>query len=269
MSGRQKTKARLFTLVVSCGIGSLAAPAVASPIKYQLSIPTATVQLGSQSFTNVGVTFTFIGDDANAFPGSTPSGIPGVPDLTYSAIYQGVASVTINGPGPAQQTAYFLPNQIVVSIDHANEGVGFGFVAGGVGPSGLDATKLEPIYPGAISDRAIFSGQTHTGWIGYDLTFAYAMNHTNIFGGEFHADGSVDIIAAVYACNQFNGSIYYVSCGAPAPVPTSLGSFTINTILEPTLTGMGTVVLGEFTATVGPALPPAPLPPTNLSVTPQ
>jgi hypothetical protein len=269
MPGLQTTRAKLLSLLVSCAIGSLAVPAGASPIKYQVSIPTAAVQLGSQSFTNVGVILTFIGDDANAFPGSTPSGIPGVPDLTYSAIYKGVSSVTINGPGPAQTTAYFLPNQIVVSVDHANEGVGFGFVAGGVGASGLDATRLEPIYPGGISDRAIFSGQTHTGWIGYDLTFAYAMNHSNIFGGEFHADGSVDIIAAVYVCNQFNGSIYYVSCGAPAPIPTSLGTFTINTILEPTLTGMGNVVLGEFTATVGPALPPVPSPPTNLSVTPQ
>ena len=136
-------------------------------------------------------------------------------------------------------------------MDHNHEGVGFGFVAGGVGSAGFDVRQLQPIYPAGISDTASFSGvtQTPTGWLDYDLTFAYAQSHTNVFGGEFHADGSVDIKAAVYSCNQFNGSVYYPTCAAPAPLPTDLGSFTINKILEPALAGSGNVVLGEFRAT--------------------
>ena len=254
------------------GVGAclLATTAWAAPIKYQLSIPNAFVQLGAQQYSNVPITFTLISDDKNVVSGTTPSGIPGI-DIKYSAIYQGVASVTIGTAGPAQTTANFSPNVVVLSVDHNNEGIGFGFVPGGVGSTGFDVTQLQPIYPGAITDYAVFSGvsQTPPGWKDYDLTFAYAQSHTNYYGGEFHADGSVDIKAAVYSCNQFNGTIYYPSCAAPASLPTNLGNFTINTILEPTLTGMGNVVLGEFTATTTPALPPAPLPPTGLSVTTQ
>jgi hypothetical protein len=67
-------------------------------IKYQLMIPNATVQLGSQSYTNVQVMFTFVGDDSNVFSGTIPDpALPAV--LTYSAIYQGVASVTIISSG--------------------------------------------------------------------------------------------------------------------------------------------------------------------------
>ena len=43
-------------------------------------------------------TFTFVGDDTNVISGTTPSGIVGIPDISYSAIYQGVASVTVTGP---------------------------------------------------------------------------------------------------------------------------------------------------------------------------
>lgn len=252
------------------GVSLMAAEASAAPIKYQLSIPNASVQLGAQLHSNVPVTFTLVSDDTKVVSGTTPSGIPGV-DIGYSVIYQGVASVSIGAPGPAQTTAYFSPNVIVVNIDHRNSGIGFGFVPGGVGSAGFDVTQLQPIYPGALSNYATFTGVTQTppGWSGYDLTFAYAQSHTNVSGGEFHADGSVDIQAAVYSCNQFNGTIYYPVCATPASLPTNLGAFTINVILEPTILGSGNVILGEFTATTTPALPPPPAPPSGLSVTTQ
>jgi hypothetical protein len=244
-------------------------PAGAAPIMYQLTIPRATTHIGSQTYANVRVTFTFVGDDTNVVSGAAPSGIPGVPDIQYSAIYQGVASVTIGVPAPVLASAFFSPNQIVLTVDHNNEGIGFGFVPGGVGPTGFDVTQLQPIYPASITDYGVFPGvtQTHTGWKGYDLTLAYAKNHTTIFGGEFHADGSVDISAAVYSCNQFNGSIYYMSCASPAPIQTDQGTFTIDRIDEPTLTGVGAVNIGEFTAASAP--PGVPSPPSGLSVTPQ
>jgi hypothetical protein len=269
MSLVQRWWFRRVTLFGLCAAWGWAVPAGAAPIRYQLTIPNATAHLGSQTYANVRVTFTFVGDETNVVSGAAPSGIPGVPDIQYSAIYQGVASVTVGGPAPVLASAFFSPNQIVLTVDHNNEGIGFGFVPGGVGASGLDATQLQPIYPGSITDYGIFPGVTQTppGWKGYDLTLAYPKSHTNYFGGEFHADGSVDILAAVYSCNQFNGSIYYISCASPAPIQTDQGPFTIDRIVEPTLTGMGAVIIGEFTAASAP--PGVPSPPSGLSVTPQ
>ena len=268
MQNEEETGWKLRAWLCPFAVCVLTTLASAAPIKYQLTIPNAVVQLGTQVYSNVPVTFTLISDDTKVVSGTTPSGIPGV-DIAYSVIYQGSASVSIGAAGPAQVTANFSPNVLVLNIDHRNEGIGFGFVPNGVGSGGFDVTQLQPIYPGAISDYAIFSGvtQTQTGWRSYDLTLGYAQSHTNISGGEFHADGSVDIQAAVYSCNQFNGTIYYPSCAAPAALPTNLGMFTINMILEPTLTGMGNVVLGEFTAAAAPAVAPAP--PAGLSVTTQ
>jgi hypothetical protein len=269
MSVVQRWWFRLVTLFALCGACGLAVPADASGIKYQLMIPSATVHFGSQTYTGAHVTFTFVGDDSNVVSGTTPSGIPGVPDISYSALYQGCASLTAAGPPPLLVNAVVTSYQIVVTVDHNNEGVGFGFLPSGLGASGFDVTQLQPIYPAAISDDALFAGQTPPGWKGYDLTLAYAESHTNYYGGEFHADGSVDIFAAVYSCNQFNGSIYLISCGSPAPIQTDLGTFTIDVIVEPTWTGVGPVDMGEFTAmAASPCVPPVPpSPPGNLSVT--
>jgi hypothetical protein len=168
----------LFVLCVAC---VLAVPAGAAAIKYQLTISNATVQLGSQTYAGVPVTFTFVGDDTNVVSGTVATGIPTVPTLGYSAIYQGVSSVTIGASGAVLASAVFAPNQVVLSVDHLNGGVGFGFVPGGIGVSGFDVSQLQPIYPGGISNYQGFSGVTQTppGWMGYDLTLAYAESHTN------------------------------------------------------------------------------------------
>jgi hypothetical protein len=268
MSQRRKYWSRQTCLPGICAALLLALSAHAAPIRYQLTIPTAFINLGPTPYSNVRLVFTFTGDDSDVISGTTPSGIPGVPDISYSAIYKGVASVTVGGPAPVLTTAVFAPNQIVVNIDHNNEGIGFGLVPGGVGPSGFDVTQLQPIYPVAISNYAQFAGYTQTpaGWMNYDLTLAYARNNTNIAGGEFHTDGSVDITAAVYSCNQFGGSIYNYVCAGPAPVQTDKGVFTMGQIAEPTLSGTGAVKIGEFTAESAPATPSAP---NNLSGTVQ
>jgi len=102
-----------------------------------------------------------------------------------------------------------------------------------------------------ISDYDSFPGvvETPRGWNGYDLTLAYAQSHT-LLGAEFHADGSVDILAPVYSCNQFGGSIFVGGCAIPAPIQTNLGAFTIDAILEPTTVGTQgrPLYIGEFTA---------------------
>ena len=266
MSDLRKHLATLTRLAILGAALLFTLPAHAAPIRYQLTIQRAFINLGPMPYSNVSLTFTFTGDDSDVISGTVPSGVAGVPDISYSVIYKGVASVTIGAPTPI--TATFAPNQIVISIDHSNEGIGFGSVPGGVGSSGFDVTQLQPLYPAAISNYAQFSGVTQTppGWMNYDLTLAYAKNHTNIFGGEFHADGSVDISAAVYSCNQFGGSIYNYVCSGPAAIPTDKGPFTMGQIAEPTFTGMGSVTIGEFTAS---APPPTPLPPSSLSGTVQ
>jgi len=261
-----KVNAMLTTFAAALAF-ALPLLAPAAPIRYQLTVSRAFINLGPMPYSNVSLVFTFTGDDSDVISGTVPSGIAGVPDISYSAIYKGVASVTIGVPTPI--TAVFAANQIVISIDHNNEGIGFGLIPGGVGPSGFEVTQLQPLYPAAISNYAQFTGITQTppGWMNYDLTLAYARNNTNIFGGEFHADGSVDNTAAVYSCNQFGGSIYNYVCSGPAAIPTDKGSFAMGQIAEPTFTGMGSVTMGEFTAAVAPT--PSPAPPSNLSGTVQ
>jgi hypothetical protein len=206
-------KSRLWvTLRLFALCGALAASASASPIKYQLKVPNATVHIGAQTYANFPVTFTFVGDDANAVTGTV---VIGGTSIIYSAIYQGVASVEVNsGPGGSLATAVFAPNQIVVSADHNNQGFGFGLVPGGIGPAGFDVTQLQPLYPAGVSIYAFFSGESLSNLYGYDLTLNYARNNTAL-NTAFHPDGSVDILAAVYVCDQFNGSIYFMNCAFP------------------------------------------------------
>lgn len=250
-------KSRLWvTLRLFALCGALAASASASPIKYQLKVPNATVHIGAQTYANFPVTFAFVGDDANAVTGMV---VIGGRSIIYSAIYQGVASVEVNsGPGGSLATAVFAPNQIVVSADHNNQGFGFGLVPGGIGPAGFDVTQLQPLYPAGVSIYAFFNGESLSNLYGYDLTLNYARNNTAL-NTAFHPDGSVDILAAVYVCDQFNGSIYYMSCAFPPDaIQTDQGAFSIDEIPEPTLVGSAfPLYIGEFTATpIGPVLVP-------------
>jgi len=245
MPAVQKRRSRLI-LFLFCSACWLAVRAGAEPIKYQLTVPVATVQIGSQTYSGDQVVFTFTGDDTNVFSGSIPDGPGSI--LTYAAIYQGDASVTVIGSGGVLASAIFAPNQIVVSIDHRNEGVGFGFVPGGIGASGFDVMQLQPLYPAGISNYNVFPGSTTDNWAAYDLTLAYARSQAP-FASAFQADGSADILAAVYACNQFGGSIFSGGCASPAPIQTNLGDFTINPIFEPTTVGsQRPLYTGEFTA---------------------
>src|SRR5690348_11798195 len=110
----EKRFSRLTIFVLCAGLG-WAARAGAEPIEYQLLLPNATMQLGSQTYTGDQVQFTFIGDDANVISGSISDGPSSI--LTYSAIYQGTASVSImDAGGNVLANATFDPNQIVVSI---------------------------------------------------------------------------------------------------------------------------------------------------------
>lgn len=164
---------------------------------------------------------------------------------------QGVASVTVSDSGGVLASAVFAANQIVVSVDHLNTGVGFGVVPGGIGASGFDVTQLQPLYPAAVGGNPYYSGVGTVSccWTGYDLTLAYARNNASP-GSPFHADGSTDIFSFVYSCNQFSGSANNGTCGSPVPVQTNQGAFTIDKIFPSDALRAGQpVYIGEFTAT--------------------
>jgi hypothetical protein len=248
----------------------------AAPIEYTLTLPASilpTVTLGGTAYVGDQVEFTFVGDDRNVIHGSAPAGSFTIP---YAAIYQGTGGIVISNGSQILANVQVAPNQFVVNADLSNVGYGFGFVPGGIGPSGFDVSQLQSIYPAGISNRGE-TGTTPTvtqyGYTGadpatrsfdpYDLTLASAMSLTSVttspFPTEpargimpFGADGSADIFGAVYSCYGFNGSQYYPQCPGPVPpIVTSGGDFSIVGILEPALFTQNpqqSALVAEFTA---------------------
>ncbi len=237
----------LAPLIVSAGAVHAAA------VEYTLTVPYADVVLGGTNYAYNGywTRFIFDGDDANVV---NANGL----GVAFSAIFQGTAGVQILNHGSVVTTAVFAPNQIVVTADRSNGGLGFGFVPGGVGATGLDIGQLQPLYPMSISNygRGAFGYDTQ-----YNLTLAFATAHAgqtysapSIWPSgvlPFASDGSADVFGAVYSCNGFSGFLLAAGCFLGSPIHTNLGDFTINTLmslqgLEPSHPGVPMV--GEFTA---------------------
>jgi hypothetical protein len=187
------------------------AHAVAHPVRYTMTIPAATVQLGTASFDSVTVKLTFIGDDANVVLGSIPNGFGGT--LSFAANYKGVSSVALFNGSTQVAAATFAANQLAVSSDFSNGGFGFGYMPSGV----FDVTTFQPLYPGGISPNPTPANFTPTVSFGYDLTL-------------WATPSSRTEIATVNSCYGFNGSIFGEICGAPVPLATDQGSFTIEQI---------------------------------------
>jgi hypothetical protein len=240
-----------------CMAGSTAATVVAahaSPVEYTLTVPYADVVIGSTnySYNTYSTRFVFDGDDANVFRAS-------VPFVAFAAIYQGTSKVEILNGSTVIASATFLPNQVVVSADLSNGGLGFGFVPGGIGASGFDVAQFQPLYPMSITNygRGSFGYDQN-----YDLTLAFAQANAGISYPApatwpsgvlpFDADGSADIFGAVFSCNGFNGFLYAPGCGLGAPLKTDKGDFTIGPLVS--LGGLFTYnanvmpMVGEFTA---------------------
>jgi hypothetical protein len=203
----------------------------AAPIEYSLTIPNATAHLGTQTYSNATVIFDFFGDDANVISESVPSGILTIPPIEYAANYKGAATVEILSGNAMLANATFLPKQIVATSDEHNGGVGFGYVAGGVGSS-FNVGQLQPLYPAGISNYLLLTGQDFP---------------------------NPPIQTFTYLCYEFGGSIFVGNCANPTFIPTDLGNLSIDIIAEPTTVGkLGTpITIGEFTAKpiVNPRLP--------------
>jgi MYXO-CTERM domain-containing protein len=247
----------LMRAVLGSAVATLGLTAHASPVEYALTVPYADVVLGgtNYAYNNYSTRFVFDGDDSNVIHQIlqvTPTF-----GLLFAAIYQGTARVQILNGSTVVASASFLPNQIVVSADINNGGLGFGFVPGGIGPSGLDVATLQPLYPMSITSygRGSF-GYDQT----FDLTLAFAMTNAGLTYDAppfwpaglvpFGADGSADIVGAVYSCNGFNGFLYAPGCTAPAPLQTDAGDFTIGVQYSSQglfVNNPGTPMVGEFT----------------------
>jgi hypothetical protein len=120
------------------GNSGITTDASASPVTYTIFAVTD-VSLGGHFYHNAQVYFKFSGDtsDIQSFNVTSPDG----GQASGSEITKGEASLLIMSGGHHIK-AKFLPNQIMISLDGDNGGVGFGSLTG---PNGL-----EPAYPLAI-----------------------------------------------------------------------------------------------------------------------
>lgn len=225
-------------LVVFFIMGGIGTTTGAAPIRYTLSFDTYflnptinvawefSVGLGSDVYTGstINVQLTFTGDDSDVHTDVSP--------VSFAEIHQGVATVTVLDGTQVLKTATFLPGQIVVSADQSNNGFGFGFVPGGIGPGGLDLAVLQPLYPAAISPA--FVGDPSPDQF-YDLTLAYAQANAGSSGTGFTygADGSAMLQAGLWSCYGFDGH-FNSGCTFPAPtIQTDQGDFSIIGNIQP------------------------------------
>ena len=239
-------------------LGLVCGLAQAAPVEYTLTLPYADVVIGdtNYAYNNYSTKFIFDGDDSNVVTALFPTGPSS--NLLFSAIYQGSAKVEILNGTQVVASAVFAPNQVVVSADSENGGLGFGFVPGGIGASGFDPTLLQPLYPGSITNygRGSFGYDQN-----YNLTLAFAAANAGqtypapstwpVGLVPFQSDGSADIFGAVFSCNGFNGFLFAPGCTAPAPIATDLGNFTINPLISLGGIFVGNTsvpLVGEFTA---------------------
>jgi hypothetical protein len=132
-----------FPVVVAAICAAVAsASAGAAPVTYLMDAITD-VSLGDDSYHMAQVRLKFVGDtqDAAYFNVTTTGHLFSNQAIGY-LISKGRASLEIRADG-RRVTAHFLPNQLFVSLDQYNGGVGFGAYVGA-------DHHLEPAYPLAI-----------------------------------------------------------------------------------------------------------------------
>lgn len=189
----------------------LVTSALAVPVTYT-GFTITDGQLGSWSFTNARVYLTFQTDTSNV----QQTQIAGV-NLAYVGSYPpaqlctgtptaaGTARVTIIKAGHSV-TATFAPNQIFVSIDQVNGGVGFG----SCGPSGF-----QPAYPLGIAGGTIF-GRIFPQLVGASPELAALpidLTENAAYSGR------------AYICVGF--PTFGAPCSPPNPLQTDKGTLTL------------------------------------------
>jgi hypothetical protein len=147
---RSPVCASLLASLLTLGADPVSA---ANLLKYSATVVTD-ARLGDRVFHNAAVTITFTGD------ASTITEVPGFPDDPNAFFWlpHGTAVVDIESRG-RHFFAHFAPDQLFVSIDTINLGMGIGSY---IGPNGL-----EPGYPlvfdrGSVGSRSFFLSSLST-----------------------------------------------------------------------------------------------------------
>lgn len=128
-------------LLAVAGIGCAGAStmAVASPVTYT-GFAVTDVRLGDHHYHQAQVFLRFVGDTTDVHP------LPPNAPVAGAMISKGSASLEIV-KGGQRVKARFMPDQLVVSVDHTNGGVGFGAMFGGT---------FAPAYPLAFDGANVF-----------------------------------------------------------------------------------------------------------------
>jgi hypothetical protein len=190
----------------------LASTALAAPVTYT-GFTITDGQLGSWTFTNARVYLTFQTDtqyvQRTQIEGVDVSYIGPFPPqqlCTGTPTSIGTARVTIVS-GRKKVQATFAPNQIFVSIDHDNDGVGFG----SCGPNGF-----EPAYPLGLAGGTIF-GALNAPAFGPSTDLAALstdLMHSTAFSGR------------AWVCVGF--PTFGAPCSAPNPLQTDKGDLLLS-----------------------------------------
>lgn len=125
----------------------------ANLLKYSATVVTD-ARLGGRLFHNAAVTITFTGD------ASTISEVPGFSDEPNAFFWlpHGTAVVDIESRGQ-HHFAHFGPDQLFVSIDTLNLGMGIGSY---IGPNGLEVGYPLVFDRGSVGSRSFFSNSLST-----------------------------------------------------------------------------------------------------------
>src|SRR5215469_7440767 len=146
-----KIAGRVFWRIVLCAVTTsvLASTVNGQPIKYT-GFTITDGQLGSWFFHNARVILTFVSDTKNV-----QSNVPFPPtDVIANLNIQGRAAITIVGDDRTVH-ATFDPNQIFISYDQTNDGIGFGLCSpnclGLLSVPQVLPSVFQPVYPFGVS----------------------------------------------------------------------------------------------------------------------
>jgi hypothetical protein len=149
----------------SCSANGALAGAMPARVTYSATVVTD-VSISGHKYHNAGVTLTFHGNTANIYAFNVPA--PDGAAITGYCIDKGDTHISITTDLGELKTK-ILPNQVFVSFDTYNGGIGFSSYIGSAG--------LEPAYPlgllrgtvGLASDLATPTSMTGNAWscIGY------------------------------------------------------------------------------------------------------
>jgi hypothetical protein len=218
----------------------------ARPVTYR-GFTITDCKLGTTSFHNARVYFTFRGDTENVQliqPLIDPT-TPGSGTVDILINQTGEASVTIVS-GTRAVTANFAPNQIFVSLDQGDTIDAPHIGARGVGFGSLTPTGFEPAYPFAIEDGTIDWGDITND--GFGSTLPLGTPSPEVTQLSLDLAHNTGLSGRAWECVGFPNT-----CSAATPLHTDKGDFYVYLPYSeaPDYDQGEALSGGTFTATVG------------------